>query len=103
MQTLELGLTLEASGKAKGWGTAIECQDSACQGIVNAHSTFTMRELESETKCTEYTNTTIRLASRDMSFAKTAALDRVDATPLRTIDNGLTWKIDTINVRQTRF
>jgi hypothetical protein len=38
-----------------------------------------------------------------MSFAKTAKLDRVDATPLRTIDSGRTWKIDTINVRQTRF
>jgi hypothetical protein len=50
-----------------------------------------------------YTNTTIRLASPDMSFAKTAKLDRVDATALRTTDNGLTWKIDTINVRQTRF
>jgi hypothetical protein len=51
----------------------------------------------------EYTNTTIRLASPDMSFAKTLATDRVDATALRTTDNGLTWKIETINVRQTRF
>jgi hypothetical protein len=97
-------LTLAASGKAKGWGTAIECQDSACQGIVNAHSEFTnAKVLESDTNYVEYTNTTIRLASHDMSFAKTAKLNRVDATPLRTIDNGMTWKIDTINVRQTRF
>lgn len=26
-----------ASGKAQGWGTAVECQDE-CSGIVNAHS-----------------------------------------------------------------
>jgi hypothetical protein len=51
----------------------------------------------------EYTNTTIRLAEADMGFVKTLAIDRVDATPLRTADNGLTWKIDTINVRETRF
>jgi hypothetical protein len=28
------------SGKAIGWGTAVECQDDACDGTVNAHSKF---------------------------------------------------------------
>jgi hypothetical protein len=39
-QFTTLLLIPKASGKAKGWGTAIECQDSACQGLVNAHSSY---------------------------------------------------------------
>lgn len=30
-----------ASGKAQGWGTAVECQDE-CSGIVNAHSKLSL-------------------------------------------------------------
>ena len=28
----------QGSGHAQGWGTAVECQDSACQSSVAAHS-----------------------------------------------------------------
>ncbi|KAK0653893.1 hypothetical protein DIS24_g5571 [Lasiodiplodia hormozganensis] len=76
-----------ASGKAQGWGTAVECQDE-CSGIVNAHT---------------YQNTTIKLAAADSAFKGTLALNEATATELTSPDGGITWTVDKISIAQSSF
>ncbi|KAJ9621851.1 hypothetical protein H2203_006731 [Taxawa tesnikishii (nom. ined.)] len=73
------------SGRAIGWGTAVECQDQ-CSGIVNAHT---------------YENTTIVLAAVDTKFASTLAKNEATGT-LVTTDNK-TFKVSKISIQQSDF
>ncbi|KAK0435549.1 hypothetical protein EV421DRAFT_1892531 [Armillaria borealis] len=63
-----------SDGKAIGWGTAVECQDDACNGTSTTHT---------------YTNTTIVLAAADSSFGSTLSL---------TSDDNITWTVESISV-----
>ncbi|KAL2810552.1 hypothetical protein BJX63DRAFT_423014 [Aspergillus granulosus] len=77
-----------SSGQAQGWGTAVECQDDACQSTVAAH---------------QYASTTITLDSADNSFGNTLALNEADSSGLTTSDNGKTWNVETINIDSHTF
>ncbi|GME23171.1 uncharacterized protein LTHEOB_7524 [Neofusicoccum parvum] len=76
-----------SSGKAQGWGTAVECQDD-CSGIVNAHT---------------YQNTTIVLAEADTAFKGTLSINEATASELTTSDGGKTWTVDKISIQQSTF
>ncbi|KAK5797978.1 hypothetical protein VI817_004269 [Penicillium citrinum] len=60
------------SGQAQGWGTAVECQDDACQSTTAAH---------------EYLDTTIILNAADSTFAGTLGLNEATSSGLKTSDN----------------
>ncbi|KAL4915403.1 hypothetical protein BDW62DRAFT_212751 [Aspergillus aurantiobrunneus] len=77
-----------SSGQAEGWGTAVECQDDACQSTVPAH---------------QYKSTTIILNSADESFGDTLAINEADSSGLTTSDNGVTWTVETININEHTF
>ncbi|ODM14531.1 hypothetical protein SI65_10017 [Aspergillus cristatus] len=73
-----------SSGQAQGWGTAVECQDNACENTrVAAH---------------QYKSTTIVLDSADSSFKDTLVLTEADSSDFTTSDNGKTWTVETINI-----
>ncbi|KAK0209558.1 hypothetical protein IW262DRAFT_1281490 [Armillaria fumosa] len=71
-----------SDGKAIGWGTAVECQDDACNGTSTTHT---------------YTNTTIVLAAADSSFGSTLSVNLVTASEL-TSDDNITWAVESISV-----
>ncbi|PBK59181.1 hypothetical protein ARMSODRAFT_923109, partial [Armillaria solidipes] len=71
-----------SDGKAIGWGTAVECQDDACNGTSTTHT---------------YTNTTIVLAAADSSFGSTLSVNLVTASEL-TSDDNITWTVESISV-----
>ncbi|CEL11203.1 hypothetical protein ASPCAL14306 [Aspergillus calidoustus] len=77
-----------SSGQAQGWGTAVECQDDACQSTAAAH---------------QYLSTTITLDSADNSFGNTLALNEADSSGLTTVDGGKTWTVETINIDSHTF
>ncbi|KAL2833872.1 hypothetical protein BDW59DRAFT_179505 [Aspergillus cavernicola] len=76
------------SGQAQGWGTAVECQDDACQSTVPAH---------------QYLSTTLILDSADQSFGDTLAINEADSSDFTTSDNGQTWTVSTINIHSHTF
>ncbi|KAK0221189.1 hypothetical protein EDD85DRAFT_263663 [Armillaria nabsnona] len=71
-----------SDGKAIGWGTAVECQDDACNGTSTTHT---------------YKNTTIVLAAADSSFGSTLSVNLVTASEL-TSDDNITWTVESISV-----
>ncbi|KAL2864016.1 uncharacterized protein BJX67DRAFT_374176 [Aspergillus lucknowensis] len=77
-----------SSGQAEGWGTAVECQDDACQSTAPAH---------------QYLSTTIILDSADQSFGDTLAINEADSSGLTTSDDGKTWTVSTININSHTF
>ncbi|KAH6954334.1 hypothetical protein HG530_010458 [Fusarium avenaceum] len=77
-----------ASGHAEGWGTAVECQDAACVGTVEAHN---------------YLDTTIILNEADATFGKTLGLNEATSTGLSTSDGGKTWAVRTISHKAHTF
>ncbi|KAI1487802.1 hypothetical protein F5X96DRAFT_648249 [Biscogniauxia mediterranea] len=77
-----------SSGEAQGWGTAVECQEDACTGVVAAH---------------EYADTTILLNEADSSFGNTLAINEASSSGLTTSDNGKTWAVDTISIKSHTF
>ncbi|KAL4937358.1 hypothetical protein BDV06DRAFT_232650 [Aspergillus oleicola] len=77
-----------SSGQAQGWGTAVECQDDACDITVAAH---------------QYTSTTIILDSADESFKDTLVLTEADSTDFSTSDGGKTWTVETINIHEHTY
>ncbi|KAH6987151.1 hypothetical protein EDB80DRAFT_655440 [Ilyonectria destructans] len=77
-----------SSGFAEGWGTAVECQDSACVGTTAAH---------------KYLSTTIILNATDATFGDTLVLTEATSSGLSTTDGGKTWKVDTINIQSHTF
>ncbi|KAI1842662.1 hypothetical protein JX266_011124 [Neoarthrinium moseri] len=77
-----------SSGNAQGWGTAVECQESACPGTVATH---------------QYLDTTIVLNAADPTFGNTLALNEVSSSGLSTTDGGKTWVVKTIKVQQHTF
>ncbi|KAG0157798.1 hypothetical protein PDIDSM_2453 [Penicillium digitatum] len=72
------------SGQAQGWGTAVECQDDACDSTTAAH---------------EYLDTTIILDAADPSFGDTLAIEEVISSGLKTADEGKTWTVSSIEVQ----
>ncbi|KAJ5261402.1 hypothetical protein N7478_011997 [Penicillium angulare] len=75
-------------GEAQGWGTAVECQDSACKSSVPAH---------------KYLSTKIILDSADESFGDTLVLTDATSSGLTTSDGGITWVVTTINIDAHTF
>ncbi|KAK4506140.1 hypothetical protein PRZ48_004105, partial [Zasmidium cellare] len=66
-------------GHAQGWGTAIECQQSAC-GFVPGH---------------KYLNTKIIMDTADAAYDQTLGTTNATGTMV-TADEGKTWTIETI-------
>ncbi|KAF4555678.1 Hypothetical protein D9617_2g056410 [Elsinoe fawcettii] len=69
------------SGKAQGWGTAVECQQSAC-GTAPAH---------------KYENTKLVMDVADPNYVKTKGTTGATGTMV-TADGGKTWTIDVISI-----
>ncbi|RMY12608.1 hypothetical protein D0868_02480 [Hortaea werneckii] len=87
-----------SSGKAQGWGTAVECQQSAC-GKVPSHQYV-------NTKCVCETSATDP-AQFVMDVADPSYIDTLGTTgasgDMVTDDNGKTWTIDTINIESYTY
>ncbi|OOF93945.1 hypothetical protein ASPCADRAFT_52564 [Aspergillus carbonarius ITEM 5010] len=81
-------ITMHCSGQAQGWGTAVECQDDACQSTAAAH---------------EYLDTTIILNAADSTFGNTLAINEATSSGLTTSDNGKTWTVSTININSHTY
>ncbi|KAF2996155.1 hypothetical protein E8E14_001493 [Neopestalotiopsis sp. 37M] len=77
-----------SSGEAAGFGTAVECQDDACQGSVDTH---------------QYLDTTIILDAADSSFVNTLSLNEATCSGVSTTDGGKTWVVDTIDIQAHTF
>ncbi|GAT22943.1 similar to An03g01670 [Aspergillus luchuensis] len=77
-----------SSGQAQGWGTAVECQDDACQSTAGAH---------------KYLDTTIILNAEDNSFGDTLSINEASSSGLSTSDNGKTWTVSTININSHTY
>ncbi|CAI7610206.1 unnamed protein product [Penicillium discolor] len=77
-----------SSGKAQGWGTAVECQDDACKTTAAAH---------------EYLDTSIILDAADSSFGDTLAIEEATSSGLKTNDNGKTWTVSSIKVQSHTY
>ncbi|KAL3436089.1 hypothetical protein BDV09DRAFT_184476 [Aspergillus tetrazonus] len=78
-----------SSGQAQGWGTAVECQDDACESTtVAAH---------------QYLDTTIILDSKDTTFKDTLVLTEADSTEFSSSDGGKTWTVETINIHEHTY
>ncbi|KAL4772310.1 hypothetical protein BDW60DRAFT_216674 [Aspergillus nidulans var. acristatus] len=78
-----------SSGQAQGWGTAVECQDDACESTtVAAH---------------QYLDTTIILDSEDTTFKDTLVLTEADSTEFSSSDGGKTWTVGTINIHEHTY
>ncbi|KAF4966872.1 hypothetical protein FSARC_5485 [Fusarium sarcochroum] len=77
-----------SSGHAEGWGTAVECQDDACVGTVDAH---------------EYLDTTIILNEADETFKDTLGLNEATSSGFSSSDGGKTWAVDKINIQAHTF
>ncbi|RMY31539.1 hypothetical protein D0866_07223 [Hortaea werneckii] len=75
-----------SSGKAQGWGTAVECQQSAC-GKVPSH---------------QYVNTKFIMDVADPSYIDTLGTTGASGDMV-TDDNGKTWTIDTINIESYTY
>ncbi|KAI9372625.1 hypothetical protein BJX61DRAFT_533839 [Aspergillus egyptiacus] len=74
------------SGKAQGWGTAVECQDDACESTtVAAH---------------QYLDTTIILDSEDNTFKDTLVLTEADSSEFGSRDGGKTWTVERIDIHE---
>ncbi|KAL5408386.1 hypothetical protein PMIN06_006136 [Paraphaeosphaeria minitans] len=69
------------SGKAQGWGTAIECQQAAC-GTVPAH---------------KYVDTKLMMDVADPDYIQTKGVTGASGDMV-TADGGKTWTIETINI-----
>jgi hypothetical protein len=69
------------SGKAQGWGTAVECQQAAC-GLVPAH---------------KYVDTTLIMDVADPNYDQTKGVTGATGD-LVTADGGKTWTIGTISI-----
>ncbi|KAL4812923.1 hypothetical protein BDW67DRAFT_178282 [Aspergillus spinulosporus] len=78
-----------SSGQAQGWGTAVECQDDACEDTtVAAH---------------QYLDTTIILDSEDTTFKDTLVLTEADSSEFSSSDGGKTWTVETINIHEHTY
>ncbi|PWY69060.1 hypothetical protein BO70DRAFT_400120 [Aspergillus heteromorphus CBS 117.55] len=77
-----------SSGQAQGWGTAVECQDDACQSTTAAH---------------EYLDTTIILNAADTSFGDTLSINEATSSGLKTTDDGTTWEVSTIKIESHTY
>lgn len=75
-----------SSGKAQGWGTAVECQGAAC-GTVPAH---------------QYVGTTLVMNVADPNYYKTKGVTGATGNMV-TKDGGKTWTIDTISIQSHTY
>ncbi|CAI7601064.1 unnamed protein product [Penicillium pancosmium] len=76
-----------SSGQAQGWGTAVECQDDACQSTTAAH---------------EYLDTTIILNAADSTFAGTLGLNEATSSGLKTTDNKV-YTVSSIKIQSHTY
>jgi hypothetical protein len=74
------------SGKAQGWGTAVECQQAAC-GTVPAH---------------KYIDTKLIMDVADPNYIKTKGVTGATGD-MKTADGGKTWTIDTISIESHTY
>ncbi|OAG11751.1 uncharacterized protein CC84DRAFT_48667 [Paraphaeosphaeria sporulosa] len=74
------------SGKAQGWGTAVECQQAAC-GTVPAH---------------KYVDTTLIMDVADPNYEQTKGVTGATGD-LVTADGGKTWTIETISIESHTY
>lgn len=76
-----------SSGRAQGWGSAVECAADDC-GAVGAHA---------------WTGTRIVLDSPDPAYAATLGRGPGVAGEMTTADGGTTWDVTTIEIPQFTF
>ena len=74
------------SGKAQGWGTAVECQQAAC-GTAPAH---------------QYINTKLVMDVADPRYDRTKGVTGATGNMV-TKDGGKTWTIDTISIQSYTY
>ncbi|RMY56099.1 hypothetical protein D0865_03822 [Hortaea werneckii] len=93
-----------SSGKAQGWGTAVECQQSAC-GTVPSHQYVDTKA--SPTVLSMCNSSGTNPAQFIMNVADPSYIDTLGTTgasgDMVTDDNGKTWTIDTINIESYTF
>ncbi|RMY69809.1 hypothetical protein D0863_06208 [Hortaea werneckii] len=93
-----------SSGKAQGWGTAIECQQSAC-GKVPSHQYVDTKA--SPTVLSMCNSSGTNPAQFIMDVADPSYIDTLGTTgasgDMVTNDNGKTWTIDTINIESYTY
>ncbi|KAI6873110.1 hypothetical protein KC343_g1406 [Hortaea werneckii] len=88
-----------SSGRAQGWGTAIECQQSACGTVPSHQYVDTKASPISPVMCnfSAADDAQLIMDVADPSYIQT--LGTTGATgDMVTDDNGKTWTIDTINI-----
>ncbi|RBR04094.1 uncharacterized protein FIESC28_11632 [Fusarium coffeatum] len=76
------------SGHAEGWGTAVECQEAACVGTMDAH---------------DYLDTTIILDQADPTFGNTLGMNEATSSGLSSPDGGKTWAVSKISHKAFTF
>ncbi|RDW84158.1 uncharacterized protein DSM5745_04484 [Aspergillus mulundensis] len=97
-----------SSGQAQGWGTAVECQDDACESTtVAAHRMSlpikTDNPIFEINLDAEYLDTTIILNAEDNTFKDTLVLTEADSTEFSSSDGGKTWTVETINIHEHTY
>ncbi|PYH92420.1 hypothetical protein BO71DRAFT_383640 [Aspergillus ellipticus CBS 707.79] len=76
-----------SSGQAQGFGTAVECQDNACDATAPAH---------------EYIDTTIILNAADSTFAGTLSTNEITSSGLKSSDDK-TFTVATVKVNSHTY
>lgn len=76
-----------SSGKAQGWGSAVECAEENC-GTMPAH---------------KWTDAKIILDSADASYDKTLGMGEGVTGSMTTSDGGITWEIGTFEIPEFTF
>ncbi|RMZ31712.1 hypothetical protein D0859_04161 [Hortaea werneckii] len=76
-----------SSGKAQGWGTAIECQQSACGSVCRTSATNGVQLI---------------MDVADPGYVQTLGTTGASGNMV-TDDNGKTWTIDTINIESYTY
>jgi hypothetical protein len=86
-----------ASGHANGFGPAVKCQDSACQGTVVAQrKSRLLPTIRHELMTNQNT-------CQQQSHESTLALDEAASSGFATTDGGKMWKVSTININTHAF
>lgn len=94
------------SGQAQGWGTAVECQDDACQSTTAAHGKLPsfIRQCSALIIIlrAEYLDTTIILNAADSTFAGTLGLNEATSSGLKTTDNKI-YTVSSIKIQSHTY
>jgi hypothetical protein len=93
-------LSYTDSGRAQGWGTALECTTKPC-GQIPAHSMCWQKPRVHKTRTdftTAWINTTVILDKASMAYKNTHRGMGGAKGSMTTNDNGKTWKGDQFNI-----